>query len=142
MQFRYWLQYRPKVSDNVGFSLGIGPKPKQWFRSYTTWHRSSLSFSFSPYDRVSRSFSQVLDSCFAIVNIGNIGWFIWFITMMMVIGVSIAVVTIRFRVCGPFDIVFDFGFTQDVKNTYQKLFIYKFVDIPQQCFALLLKYLK
>ena len=33
MQFRYWLRYQPKISVNLGF--GIGPKPKQWFRSYT-----------------------------------------------------------------------------------------------------------
>ena len=25
----------PKVSANLGFGVGIGPKPKQWFRSYT-----------------------------------------------------------------------------------------------------------
>ena len=40
MQFRYQLQYRPKVSANLGFSFGIGPKPKQWFRSYTTLSKS------------------------------------------------------------------------------------------------------
>ena len=35
MQFWYWLQYGPKVSANLGFGFGIGPKPKQWFRLYT-----------------------------------------------------------------------------------------------------------
>ena len=26
--FRYWLRYWPKVSVNMGFGFGIGPKPK------------------------------------------------------------------------------------------------------------------
>ena len=34
MWFRYQLQYQPKVSANLCFGFGIGPKPKQWFRSY------------------------------------------------------------------------------------------------------------
>ena len=33
--FRYRLGYRQKLSTNLGFGIGIGPKPKQWFRSYT-----------------------------------------------------------------------------------------------------------
>ena len=40
MQFRYRLRNRPKVSANLGF--GIGPKPKQWFRSYTRWKSSKI----------------------------------------------------------------------------------------------------
>ena len=36
MWFRYRLRYRPKVSANLGFSFGIGPKPKHGFRSYTS----------------------------------------------------------------------------------------------------------
>ena len=28
MWFQYRLQYRPKLSGNLGFGFGIGPKPK------------------------------------------------------------------------------------------------------------------
>ena len=34
--FRYRLQCWLKVSANLGFGYGIRPKPKQWFRSYTS----------------------------------------------------------------------------------------------------------
>ena len=32
---KWW--YRPQVSANKGFGFDIGPKPKEWFRSFTTW---------------------------------------------------------------------------------------------------------
>ena len=36
MWFWYQLWYRLKVSANFGFSFGIGPKPKYWFRLFFT----------------------------------------------------------------------------------------------------------
>ena len=46
MWFRYRLQYRLKVSANLGFS--IGPKPKKWFRSYSNSNQVEGGCRFFP----------------------------------------------------------------------------------------------
>ena len=40
--FSIGCDIRLKVSANLGFSIGIGPKPKQWVRSYTSLFNTSL----------------------------------------------------------------------------------------------------
>ena len=50
MWFWYQLRYWPKVLANVGFGFGIRPKPKQWFRLYTTLYQNlSSTYSLKQY---------------------------------------------------------------------------------------------
>ena len=45
------------VSANLGFGFGIGPKPKQWFRSYTTQKQLAINYTIF-FDTVDFSFFQ------------------------------------------------------------------------------------